>query len=143
MDFDSEFKAFEYDPNQPLDVEAWLKLDEMERILVVEDYHKQARVKLPDVHLHAVFHAAIENQIAEGLEDVIEALERLQFQGLDRHEAIHAIASVLLEQISDVMENPEPFIILGPPNYAYLQEVRKLTKRSWYRKYGKKRRRRG
>ncbi len=137
MDFNSEFETFKYDPNQPLDVDAWLKLEEAERILVVEDYHRQARIELPNVHVHAVFHAAIENQIAEGLEDVIEALERLQYQGLDRHEAIHAIASVLLEQFSDIMENPDAFSILGAPNYAYLQEVRKLTKKSWYRKYRK------
>ena len=49
------------------------------------------RVRLPNEKLHAVLHVVIENQIALGDE----------IPGLDRHEAIHCIASVLAEFIHD------------------------------------------
>lgn len=41
----------------------------------------------------------VENQVAENTESVVRAMARLAAQGLSRHEALHAIGSVLVEQI--------------------------------------------
>lgn len=88
-----------YDPERPPDPRQWLELDEQERILLVEEHHRRVREKLPNVKLHAVIHAVVENQIAEGLESVVRAMLRLTTAGLSRHEALHAIGGVLAEQM--------------------------------------------
>jgi len=92
-----------YDPNHAPNPEQWLALDELERIQLVEKQHRAARVELPNAKGHAIFHAVVENQIAEGLDAVVRAMARLTGQGLTRHEAIHAIASVLAEQIHGLL----------------------------------------
>ena len=55
-----------YDPNRHVDPKAWLKLDEQERICLAEDYHRRARIELPNATVHAVIHAVVENQAALG-----------------------------------------------------------------------------
>jgi hypothetical protein len=52
---------------------------------------------------HAVFHVIVENQIAENLESALRAIVRLRVEGLDRHDAIHAVASVLFEHVQDLI----------------------------------------
>jgi hypothetical protein len=48
------------------------------------------------VKLHAVMHVIIENQVALGDEVPAQrTLRRLMAEGLDRHQGIHAISSVL------------------------------------------------
>jgi hypothetical protein len=37
----------------------------------------------------------VENQIAEGYEPTVRAIVRLTAGGLDRHEAVHAIGSII------------------------------------------------
>lgn len=91
-----------YDPLKAPNPEEWLSLDEGERLLLAEEHHRQARVKLPNEQLHAVAHVIVENQVALGDEIATRAtLERLMREGLDRHEAIHAIGSVLFGVIHD------------------------------------------
>jgi hypothetical protein len=68
--------------------------------VLVVDYHRRTRVKLPNQRLHAAIHVAVENQIAMGDElPVHGVLDRLQAEGLDRHDAIHAIGSALAEHM--------------------------------------------
>jgi|SRR5205809_13448 len=89
-----------YDPLEAPEPEEWLAIDEAKRIQLARDYHRRARVRLPNEKLHAVFHVVVENQIALGDEIPVQStLQRLMAEGLDRHEAIHAIASVLAEAI--------------------------------------------
>ena len=52
-----------YDPLRPPDAEQWLDLGEMERMDLVADYHRCARIKLPNPRLHATLHVIVENQI--------------------------------------------------------------------------------
>ena len=70
-------------------------MDEAERIRLVEHYHRTARIKLPSVKAHSTFHVIVENQLAENVEPVVRAMNRLTNEGLTRHDALHAIASVL------------------------------------------------
>jgi hypothetical protein len=55
-----------YDPIKAPTPEEWLALDEQERIILAEDYHRRARIRLPNATLHATMHAVVENQIALG-----------------------------------------------------------------------------
>lgn len=84
-----------YNPDTPPRPGEWLALDEQARIRLAEDYHRKARIKLPNAKAHAAFHAIVENQIALGLPSVLRAMERLAGQGLSRHDAIHAVCTVL------------------------------------------------
>jgi uncharacterized protein YchJ len=93
-----------YDPLKAPDPQEWLSLDEQERIDLVADYHLRARIDLPNAKAHAVAHAIVENQIALGGELAAErTLHRLMAEGLDRHDAVHAIGFVLLGLLNDTM----------------------------------------
>jgi hypothetical protein len=92
-----------YDPDHAPNPEQWLMLDEQARIQLAEKYHRANRIKLPNVETHAVFHAIVENQIAQNFEPVVRAMGRLTAE-LSRHESIHAIGSVLAEHIHDLFD---------------------------------------
>jgi len=125
----------EYDPLEGPDPREWLAMDEGERIQLVLDYHRRAGIEVPNEVLHAVFHAVVENQAALGEETPVrEALERLMGEGLDRHEAIHAVGCVLAEHMWGVMggEVSEE----GDLRAAYFEDVRRLTVGRWLERYG-------
>jgi hypothetical protein len=86
-----------YDALHSPDAETWLGHDESARLDAVLRYHERIKARAEKPRLHAAIHAVVENQIAEGLESTRSALDRLQQEGLDRHEAIHAIGSVLAD----------------------------------------------
>jgi hypothetical protein len=118
-----------YDPLDPPGCEEWLALDEQERIALARDYHGRARIRLPNAALHAVVHSIVETQIALGEETPARrTAQRLMDEGLDRHEAIHAIGSVLVEFMTDLMEAPESG---GDPNVAYFAALERLTAANW------------
>ena len=118
-----------YEPLQGPVPDEWFALDERERVILVEEYHESEEVNLPNLRIHASFHAVVENQIASGDPPEVQVtLERLLREGLDRHEAIHAIGSVLSEQIFNVMKNPSA---QKNPNKAYIRRLKKLTAMVW------------
>jgi len=118
-----------YDPEQAPDRDEWLALGEADRIELVAAYHKRTREKLPNLRLHAAFHAVVENQLAEGIEAVEETLARLIDEGLDRHSGIHAIGSVLAEHLSNLMrEGPTKGTDTNEP---YFRRLRSLTASTW------------
>jgi hypothetical protein len=85
-----------YDPLAVPAPEEWLDINEAQRLCLVEGYHRHARVRLPNAVAHATLHVIVENQAALGDEiPVHRTLDRLMKEGIDRHEAIHAVASVL------------------------------------------------
>ena len=88
-----------YDPEAAPEPGMWLALDETQRIELVSAYHRRLGAKLPNTHLHAAIHAIVENQLAQEVEITKDALARLRAEGLDRHEAIHAIGSVLMGHV--------------------------------------------
>lgn len=92
-----------YDPERAPDAAEWFALDEAERLRVVRNYHVSARIKTRDVKLHAWDHVIIENQLAMGFGPSRRAIQRLQAEGLTRHEAIHAMAAVVVKCLQ---ENP-------------------------------------
>ena len=119
-----------YDPNQEPNAARWLALDELDRIGLVSEYHRRAGESYPGVRAHAAAHAVVETQLAEGVPPVRSALGRLISGGLDRHEAIHAIASVLMGQVWALANKPSA---AGDPNDRYLTALDALTVESWRR----------
>jgi hypothetical protein len=106
-------------------------LDEQERIVLVEAYHLDAAVKLPNLKVHAIMHVVVENQIAEGdARPVRRKAEELMAEGLDRHDAIHAIGSVLIVHLSNLMRGARSG---ADPNEAYFAALERLTADSWQR----------
>ena len=120
-----------YDPLVAPDPDEWLALDEDERIGLVMDFHRRAGVRLPDARVHAMAHAAVESQIAAGdALPVRRTLERLMSEGLDRHDAVHAIGLALVGHLNDIMKAGR---IEGDPNLAYFAELEHLTAEDWRR----------
>jgi hypothetical protein len=115
-----------YDPDKPTDPGEWLALDEMEQQLIVERYHKRAGVTLPSARMHAIMHAAIETQVADGRASAVKALERMLAEGLSRHDGIHALGSVLAKHMYAVMKDMEPF-----DDKAYDADLDALSAESW------------
>jgi hypothetical protein len=120
-----------YDPLEAPDPEEWLAFDEQERIDLVLNYHRKARIRLPNAKVHAIVHAMVETQIALGDETPARrTAQRLMDEGLDRHEAIHAIGWVLIEFMSDLMDEPES---RAEPNAPYFAALERLTVEDWRR----------
>ncbi|TMB07809.1 MAG: hypothetical protein E6J71_29280 [Deltaproteobacteria bacterium] len=118
-----------YDPQRAPDPKTWLALDEEERIVLVLQYHRRARVRVPNSRLHATIHVIVENQVALGDEiPVRRTLERLRAEGLDRHDAVHAIGSVTAKHIYDLLKESPP---AGDPNEPYWAELENLTAEGW------------
>ncbi|UCF68052.1 MAG: hypothetical protein JSV80_01770 [Acidobacteriota bacterium] len=118
----------EYDADRAPDPEAWLAMDEDERMFLVQEYHEGLRFDAPSMMGHAIAHIVVENQLASGEEDVVRALERLTKGGLDRHEAVHAIGAMFMEHAHELIHE-------GPgdvePNEAYFAKLRELTVDRW------------
>ena len=110
--------------------ELWLALDEQERIALVMDFHAEIGDDSPNEELHAMFHVFVENQFAEGDETrTRETVERLIREGLDRHDAVHAVGQVLAERIFDLLAATDPDS--GFDTAAYNRELDALTAAAW------------
>ena len=85
-----------------------------ERIRLVEQYHRRAGIRLPNVTVHAIIHAVIENQIALGDEvPVRRTLQRLLSEGLDRHGPA-------------VAKSRYPAVAWNPPSQSPVDPVHRL-----------------
>jgi len=124
-----------YDPEMAPDASDWLALDEDERLILVEEYHRDARIALPKAarRLHATIHVVVENQVALDDEPVVRALARLRKEGLSRHDAVHAIGSIVAEQIYDLLK------LKDAPDAArirYYAAIERLTAAGWRKSDG-------
>jgi hypothetical protein len=120
-----------YNPHLDIDPDHWLALDESERIEAVKKYHRRQRIRLPNQNVHALVHTIVENQVALGDEYPAKSvLARLMTEGLDRHEAIHAIGSVLAGQIFDALKHQA---LTEDLNAEYIEKLKRLTAEAWRR----------
>jgi hypothetical protein len=119
-----------YDASKAPDPEAWLELDEQERIDLAIAYHRRYHLQMgQSPKLHGVTHVIVENQVASGDATAVPAtLARLMREGLDRHDAIHAIASVLMGMIFE-MTTKKTGVDFN--NARYGRELAELTAASW------------
>jgi len=120
--------VMEYDPLESPDPRDWIGIVEVERIKAVLEYHIFSGKEVPNERLHALFHVVVENQLALGERSVLETLGRLLAEGLDRHDAIHAIGSVLSRHMYDMLHNTSPGNVLPD---SYYQELAGLTAVGW------------
>jgi hypothetical protein len=131
MDEDELEDEYQYDPLVAPSPEEWLELDESERIWLVKDYHRRAAITLPDGDMHAMIHATVENQIAAGSALPVQAtLQRLMEEGLDRHDALHAIGAVLAEHMRKLFSQ-SPAAAGSDPNRPYYAALARLTAKGW------------
>lgn len=114
-----------YDPSEAPDPDAWLAMDEDLRRDAVERHHRRAGIKMPNLAAHALIHTVIENQIAQGLEPVKRVMARLMAEGLDRHEALHAVGSVLAKRLYSMIKEQ------ASDSGEYLRAVEELTADKW------------
>jgi hypothetical protein len=114
-----------YDPESAPVGGDWLEIDEGERLLLVEEYHRDARIPLPKRarRLHASMHVAVENQLASNDEPVVRALARVMKEGLSRHEAVHAIGSLVAEEVYDLLKQEEPPDTVRARYYAAVERL--------------------
>ncbi len=113
-----------YDPMLDPGPEQWIALDDDERLSLVMEYHQEAGTELPDENNHALLHVVVENQIALGEETPVNAvLSRLIEENLDRHDAVHAIASILVNHLYELLHGVDA--ALG--NDEYFSKLEKLT----------------
>ena len=125
-----------YDPETAPDPAEWLDLDEDERISRIASYHRHLKVKLPNLQVHAALHSVVENQLAEELLTVRETVDRLQAEGLSRHDSIHAVGSVLVGRLQAVLrEGTQAQFEVE----AYFQDLRSLTAKAWLGERSKER----
>ena len=116
-----------YDPDHEPDRASWFGLNEGERIALVAEYHRRAGIKLPNQQAHAAMHVVVENQAMMGDETLVpETLARLMDEGLDRHDAVHAIAFVLSEVMSVLIKGGG-----GDFNAVYARKLAALTAQTW------------
>jgi hypothetical protein len=118
-----------YDPDTlPMPTD-WLETDEGERIELVSAYHRRKKIKLPNAQLHAAVHDVVENQIALGEAVVLNTMARLRAEGLSRHDALHAIGSVLAENLYELMQEDQQ--ATDEPYRQYLKRLQQLTAEDW------------
>ncbi len=115
-----------YNPRKAPAPDAWLEMDEAQRLDLVVHHHRND--DLPNLEIHAAIHTIVENQLAEDLTEVLDALDRLTRDGLDRHDAIHAIGFVLVEQIQEVLQGG---VFDKESEQAYFQGLKDLTAETW------------
>jgi hypothetical protein len=120
-----------YNADKAPNPEAWLQLDEQERIDLAVKYHRRYHLPMGESpQMHGVAHVIVENQVAAGDATIVPVtLARLMREGLDRHDAIHAIGSVLMVIVFDVITKKlETGVDI---NARYGRELAELTAASW------------
>jgi len=126
-------KMKRYDPRRAPDPREWLALDDKECLSRVERYHRKAAPELPNQRLHATIHVIVENQIALGDETpVASTVDRLMREGLDRHDAIHAVGAMLSQEIFHMLKSGHKGEV-REPNEDYFRKLERLTAEGWTR----------
>ena len=119
----------QYDADDHFDPDTWLELDETARIDLVIDYNRRTGVQLENPEHHAIAHVVVENQVALGeATPVPETLNRLMDEGLDRHDAVHAIGNILMGIVFDAAHEQNDG---GDVNAKYNQKLAMLTAAGW------------
>ncbi len=119
----------DYDPLNAPDPDEWHSMDEDERITFVMEYHRESGVELPNERTHAAIHVIVENQRALGDEAPTQAtVERLIREGLDRHDAIHAVGNVLVNFMHELLDDGDA---APSANRSFYDELKKLEAAEW------------
>lgn len=119
----------QYNPLKGPEPKDWFSIEEPDRVELVQLYHKKHKIKLPNKILHALCHVIVETQVALGDKTPVKnTLKRLIIEGLNRHDAIHAIGSVLMSQIYDIAKSESE---VSEPSEDYYSRLESLTAAMW------------
>jgi len=100
----------DYEVASPPSAEAWLAMDEGERLRLVEEAHRRTRSPVGhSANAHAAIHVAVETRLASRDAAVVAAYDRCRAAGLDRHTTVHALASVVTKHMLAVLEQRRDF----------------------------------
>ena len=111
-----------YKPSRVPNREEWLALTQQERIGLVLKYHREKRILMREAEFHAALHVLVEDQVAAGDElPVDRTVRRLIAEGLDRHQAIHAIIGAMSNNMLEVLRQART------PPARYFAELETLT----------------
>lgn len=119
-----------YDADVGPDGPGWLALEEKEQMERVQKYHELSAKpgdEPPNPQRHVGMHVLVEQQVARSQPpEAAQALARLRRDGMNRHDAIHAIGFILTEHMKQAMESRTPV-----DESAYGRELSQLTLKSW------------
>jgi len=119
-----------YSADEAPDSREWLSLDEAERLRLIIAYHDREKIPVANARLHAAIHTVVETQLAMPEHTVVDTMARLQQEGLSRHEAIHAVGSVLVDRLlAALKQRATPASLAG----GYLEDLAALTAEAWKR----------
>ena len=118
-----------YNPSMTPNPRDWLSMDEAERVELISQYHEEKGEYGESLAAHAAIHCAVETQIAMKTSEVCNALGRLLDQGLHRHDAIHAIGSILAEHMNDLLSGKEEDT--DDPNEKYYDRLSRFNASDW------------
>lgn len=119
-----------YNPDKPLNVSEWLVLDDEQRKILVSNFHESTEEEFQDdgaLTMHSYMHVVVENQIATNVDFVPETVTKLVRQGLSRHEALHAISAIIVEDIFDMLKGTKSEFC--PKKYR--RKLEKITAKRW------------
>lgn len=118
-----------YDAATPPNGPEWLTMGQEERTQLVIDYHTSIGDVGDNAPTHCLLHVIVENQLALGphMEPVRERLRQLMAQGMDRHDALHAICYVLLRHMQWAGMAAQQ----GDHDARYFRELKRMTAQKW------------
>jgi hypothetical protein len=129
LEIDRASATISYDAERAPSPGEWLAAGDTVRMQAIEAHHRSldGHPPNPNARLHALMHLIVENQLAAGDPAEVRAtLERLVAAGLTRHEAIHAIGSVMADVVAGVMRNNQAF-----DRVAATRSLARLRPESW------------
>ena len=120
-----------FETSRAPDPAEWLAMDEGERIELVAAAHRRTGASVGgSENAHAALHVAVENRLASGDAAVVAAYERCRAAGVDRHNTVHALASVMTDHMMAVLETREGFSqVVADEDYARLDPTKWLPRR--------------
>ena len=121
-----DMTAMRYDWAVAPDPDEWLAATESDRMAAVQRYHQRAQHDTGNPRLHAAIHVTVETQLAERHPAATDSLRRLVAEGLRRHDALHAIGSVVAEEMSDMLTSRRTH----DPD-VYSRKLQQLTAAVW------------
>ncbi len=120
-----------YNPLIEPDKDEWLESSEYDRIDAVREFHENFDDDEFEedgaLSIHSTLHVIVENQLAMGVELIPETIAKLTRQGLDRHEAIHAIGAIISEDIFYIVRGVKTDF--SPKQYR--RKLEKITAKRW------------
>ncbi len=120
----------QYNPAKDPKPKEWLAIDESARLDLIYEFHEEHGEFGESMETHATIHAVVETQLAMDVPNARDALVRLRKSGLTRHDAIHAIGSVLAEHLHELVHNRD--VQSDEANSRYYERLRSFTKEDWF-----------